>query len=63
MKKNFLAISGVSVLSKQEQKNVSGGIGIDLSKCGCDCAARVTGPKYCSVYMACPDVYTCNDEF
>ncbi len=64
MKKNLLNISGVSVLSKRQQKNVSGGIGlnIDLSKCGCDCAARVTGPKYCSYYIACPDIDTCNDE-
>ncbi|SEB48416.1 hypothetical protein SAMN04489761_0981 [Tenacibaculum sp. MAR_2009_124] len=62
MKNNLLNISGVSVLSKKEQKNVSGGLGLDLSKCGCDCAARVTGPKYCSSYIACPAVYTCNDE-
>ena len=62
--KNLLSISGATVLSKKEQKNFMGGISgtPDLSKCGCDCAGRVTGPFYCSTYFACPQVYTCDDS-
>ncbi|WGH75984.1 hypothetical protein P8625_02110 [Tenacibaculum tangerinum] len=59
MKQNFLNISGVTVLSKKQQQNLHGGAGVDLSLCGCDCAGRVTGPKYCALYIACPQVYTC----
>jgi hypothetical protein len=62
MKKNLLNISGVSVLNRTEQQSVSGGLGVDLSKCGCDCAGRVTGPKYCELYIACPQVYTCGQD-
>lgn len=64
MKKNILNIKGASVISKNEQSQINGGIGLggyDLSLCGCDCAGRVTGPKYCPWFMACPQVYTCDD--
>ena len=62
MKKDFLNISGVSILSKEQQKSLNGGIIVDLSKCGCDCAGRVTGPIYCNQYFACTQEYTCNEE-
>ncbi|WP_299837689.1 hypothetical protein [uncultured Tenacibaculum sp.] len=65
MKKSFLSIQGATTLSKAQQKEVNGGISfgkdVDLSKCGCDCAARVTGPLYCQKYIACPAVYTCEE--
>ncbi|NIF06402.1 hypothetical protein F3J23_13220 [Chryseobacterium sp. Tr-659] len=54
-------------LKKQDLKNIVGGldsfgsIQIDLSLCGCSCSGAVTGPKYCSQYMACPQVYTCGE--
>ena len=60
--KNLLKIKGVSALSRADQKSVSGGFGNpDLSLCGCDCAGRVTGPIYCNWYIACPQVYTCEE--
>jgi hypothetical protein len=61
--KNLRNIKGVSALSRAEQQSVAGGIGgdPDLSLCGCDCAGRVTGPIYCNWYIACPQVYTCNE--
>ncbi|WP_408023329.1 hypothetical protein [Tenacibaculum sediminilitoris] len=62
MKQNFLNISGVSILSKKQQQNLTGGVSIDLSNCGCDCAGRVTGPLYCHKYFACTQQYTCNEE-
>lgn len=59
MKKNILNIKGASVISKNEQSQINGGFQYDLSLCGCDCAGRVIGPKYCPWYMACPQVYNC----
>lgn len=64
MKKNFLSIQGATILTKTQQKEVSGGVSFpikdwDLSKCGCDCAGNVTGPFYCRKFIACPQVYTC----
>lgn len=63
MKLGILNVAGSAILSKKAQQNVKGGKGgiskPDLSKCGCDCAGSVTGPKYCGFYMACPQVYTC----
>ncbi len=65
MKKSFLNVSGANLLSKAQQQEVNGGIDLigygDLSKCGCDCAGRVTGPLYCHKLMACPQVYTCEE--
>ncbi|MFC4633003.1 hypothetical protein ACFO3O_03745 [Dokdonia ponticola] len=62
--KKLKAITGASILNSKQQKDIVGGISgePDLSKCGCDCAARVTGPFYCRFYIACPDVYTCGDD-
>lgn len=65
--KKLTSIAGATILSSKEQKDIVGGIGgggfeIDLSLCGCDCAGRVTGPFYCSFYLACPLVYTCDEE-
>nr|BFF40799.1 hypothetical protein BACY1_26040 [Tenacibaculum mesophilum] len=62
MKQNFLNISGVTVLSKNQQKNLTGGVAIDLNKCGCDCSGSVTGPIYCHQYFACTQEYTCSEE-
>ena len=62
MKSSILNIAGVEVLTSQNQKNIMGGLPIDYSQCGCDCAGRVTGPKYCLTYIACLQVYTCNSE-
>ncbi len=63
MKKNLLSITGATILTRQEQKNLTGGISFgDPSKCGCDCAGRVTGPFYCHQLIACPQVYTCDQE-
>lgn len=66
MKNKFLSITGVSALSKAQQKEVTGGAFFvedrDIRKCGCDCAARVTGPKYCRELIACPAVYTCDQH-
>lgn len=63
MKSKILNVAGSQVLTKKAQQEIKGGIGgfggPDLSKCGCDCAGNVTGPKYCVFYMACPQVYTC----
>ena len=62
MKKNLLSISGATILTRQEQKNLTGGISLPSAKgCGCDCAGRVTGHKYCIELIACPQVYTCDD--
>ncbi|MEM6719578.1 MAG: hypothetical protein AAF611_09700 [Bacteroidota bacterium] len=59
----ILNIKGATKISKTEQSQINGGlsIGYDISKCGCDCAGRVTGPKYCPWIMACLQVYTCDD--
>ena len=62
--KKLISITGATVLSSKQQKNIEAGAGglggnVDLSLCGCDCAGRVTGPFYCSFYIACPQVYTC----
>ncbi|WP_298516477.1 hypothetical protein [uncultured Kordia sp.] len=66
MKKNILNIKGVSAISKQEQSQINGGAGFpgagSYQGCGCDCAGRVTGPKYCEWLIACPQVYTCGDD-
>ena len=69
MKSRLLNIAGVEVLSKESQKmihgqaKIGGGTGghPDLSLCGCSCSGAVTGPYYCAQYIACPQVYTCND--
>lgn len=64
MKNRFLNIQGAQTLSKAQQKEVNGGISNndrDLSLCGCDCAANVTGPFYCHQLVDCPQVYTCDD--
>lgn len=70
MKTNILNIAGVEVLSKQNLKAIKGqgfesvgSVGpIDLSLCGCSCSGSVTGPKYCVYYIACPQVYTCDQS-
>lgn len=61
--KNLLKINGVSILSKKDLRTLTGGLLADSKSCGCDCAGRVTGPKYCIEIIACPQVYTCNDTF
>ncbi|CAL2079903.1 Bacteriocin [Tenacibaculum sp. 190524A05c] len=65
MKKTILNVKGATTLSKAQQQEVNGGIDLigygDLSKCGCDCAGNVTGPLYCQKFMACPQVYTCEE--
>ncbi len=50
-------------LRKQDLKNIAGGVSgkPDLSLCGCSCSGAVTGPDYCSIYMGCPQVYTCGE--
>ncbi|GAA4769978.1 MULTISPECIES: hypothetical protein [Flavobacterium] len=61
MKSKLLNLSGAEVLSKESQKTIYGKAKIDLSLCGCSCSGAVTGPWYCSDYIGCPQVYTCND--
>ncbi|WP_286925588.1 hypothetical protein [Flavobacterium sp. UBA4197] len=64
MKSNLLNIAGVQVLSKENQRTITGAVGVinpDLSLCGCSCSGSVTGPAYCRRYIACPQVYTCLD--
>ena len=62
MKTNLLNIEGVTVLSKKSQSTVKGqASGVDLSLCGCSCSGSVTGPFYCNKYIACPQVYTCQE--
>ncbi|MEW7278291.1 hypothetical protein ABW636_06820 [Aquimarina sp. 2201CG1-2-11] len=61
MKTNFLNISGVKVLSKSSQQKIKGQAKVDLSLCGCSCSGTVTGPKYCRIYFACLQVYTCEE--
>lgn len=50
-------------LRKQDLKNITGGVSgkPDLSLCGCSCSGAVTGPDYCSIYIGCPQVYTCGE--
>jgi hypothetical protein len=62
MKSKLLNISGVEILSRENLKNIVGSAIIDMSKCGCSCSGSVTGPAYCQMYMACIQVYTCNEE-
>lgn len=60
MKKSILQIKGMEVLSKEHQRNIKGAAsGGNTGKCGCDCAGNVTGPYYCQLYFACPQIYTC----
>ena len=62
MKTSLLNLPGVEVLSRESQKTILGQAGKpDLSLCGCSCSGAVTGPYYCIQYIACPQVYTCND--
>ncbi len=67
MKSKFLNLNGIKVLSKESQRKIVGQIGrcssLDLSQCGCSCSGSVTGPLYCSQCVACPQVYTCDQEF
>ncbi len=62
MKKSILNIKGVSAISKEAQRQISGGIGLGSGSCGCDCAGRVTGGIFCQLNFACPQVYTCDDS-
>lgn len=67
MLRNTLKIKNAQELSRSEQRAILGGAGggttpPDLSKCGCDCAGRVTGPAYCPLYMGCLQVYTCDES-
>jgi len=64
MKNNIL--KNGKKLRKEDLKSIVGGIGKggslgtpDLSLCGCSCTGAVTGPKYCSQYIGCPQVITC----
>ncbi|MEG1589475.1 hypothetical protein [Chryseobacterium sp.] len=53
-------------LKQADLKNIVGGIKggkPDLSLCGCSCSGSVTGPEYCPQYIACPQVYTCNEAY
>ncbi len=54
-------IKNAKKLKKADLKNITGGISgkPDLSLCGCSCSGAVTGPDYCSLYIACPQVYNC----
>ncbi len=66
MKTNLLNITGVQVLSKENQRQILGQVLVidesgDISKCGCSCSGAVTGPAYCQRIMACPQVYTCGE--
>jgi len=58
------AIKNAKKLRKQDLKNITGGISgkPDLSLCGCSCSGAVTGPEYCSQYIGCLQVYTCNQS-
>ncbi|MFC3161448.1 hypothetical protein SAMN05443633_101532 [Chryseobacterium arachidis] len=59
---NFL--KNATKLKKADLKNITGGASgtPDLSLCGCSCSGSVTGPKYCIQYIACPQVYTCDQS-
>nr|WP_294937985.1 hypothetical protein [uncultured Flavobacterium sp.] len=63
MKTRLLNIAGAEVLSNESLKSINGqGKGNpDLSLCGCSCSGAVTGPFYCGDYIACPQIYTCDD--
>ncbi len=61
MKTNLLNIDGVTILSRERQSMIKGQAGVDLSLCGCSCSGSVTGPLYCNFYVACPQVYTCEE--
>ncbi|MDM1553382.1 hypothetical protein PYS58_23580 [Chryseobacterium indologenes] len=56
-------IKNAKKLKKQDLKSITGGVSgkPDLSLCGCSCSGAVTGPDYCSIYMGCPQVYTCGE--
>ncbi|MET3037014.1 hypothetical protein ABXT08_12970 [Chryseobacterium sp. NRRL B-14859] len=64
-------IKNAKKLRKEDLKNISGGMDSlgsvkvgnpDLSLCGCSCSGSVTGPWYCVQYIACPQVYTCDQS-
>lgn len=59
MKNNFLSIEGITPLTKTQQKEISGGITPDYSKCKCECGDAI-GPFYCFV-MKCPQIH-CDPE-
>ncbi len=65
MKTNLLNISGVQVLSKENQRAITGQVFVeephDLSKCWCTCSGALAGPAYCSLYIGCLQVYTCGE--
>ncbi|AYM99406.1 hypothetical protein [Chryseobacterium sp. 3008163] len=56
-------LNNAKKLKSADLKDIAGGVGKigtpDLSLCGCSCTGAVTGPKYCSQYMGCPQVITC----
>ncbi|WP_459210533.1 hypothetical protein [Aquimarina rhabdastrellae] len=62
MKTNFLNLSGVKVLSKENQRTIKGSAIADYSLCGCSCSGAVTGPEYCKVIFACTQEYSCQEE-
>ncbi|MDY8136945.1 hypothetical protein [Aquimarina sp. 2201CG5-10] len=62
MKTNLLTIDGITRLSKKSQSTIKGQAGVDLSLCGCSCRGSVTGPAYCSLYIGCPHVYSCEES-
>lgn len=63
MKTNLLNVSGVSVLSKGAQSQITGKAKgpVDLSLCGCNCAGNVIGPSYCGAHILCTLEYTCEE--
>ncbi|QHI35280.1 hypothetical protein IMCC3317_06260 [Kordia antarctica] len=63
MKNNILNIKGATAISKEGQSQINGGAsGCNSSKCGCDCAGRVTGPACCQLIWGCLQVYTCGSD-
>ncbi len=59
MKTNLLNLAEFKVLSRENQGKIRGQEGVDLSLCGCSCTGYVTGPAYCSRYIACPHEIIC----
>lgn len=62
---NAQFLKNAKKLAKNDLKQISGGAigpiggGKKPAECGCSCTGAVTGPAYCSLYIACPQVITC----
>ena len=62
MKLNVLNLEGVTLLSRENQKNIKGRIKVNGSPfCDCDCDGNVIGRPECEHIIACLELSNCEE--